>query len=57
MAARQNAIVREVSYTGWNEAQVGEREVRRPFRVILKYALSITGPLLDNTNACIREDH
>jgi len=53
-----DAIVREVSYTGWNETQAGDRTVRKEIRVILKkYALPLTGPLFDNTYANIREDY
>jgi type I restriction enzyme R subunit len=53
-----DAIVREVSYTGWNETQAGDRTVRKEIRVILKkYALPLTGPLFDNTYAYIRENY
>ena len=53
-----DAIVKQVSYTGWNETQAGDRTVRKEVRVILKkYRLPLTGPLFDNTYAYIRENY
>ena len=53
-----DAIVKQVSYTGWNETQAGDRTVRKEVRVILKrYALPLTGPLFDHTYAYIRENY
>jgi type I restriction enzyme R subunit len=53
-----DAIVREVSYTGWNDTQAGDRAVRKEIRVVLKrYALPLTGPLFDHTYAYVRENY
>ncbi len=51
-------IVKQVSYTGWNESQPGDKIVRIEIRTVLKkYALPITGPLFDNAYAYIRENY
>lgn len=53
-----DAIVKQVSYTGWNETQSGDRAVRKEVRVILKkFALPLTGPLFDHIYAYIRENY
>ena len=53
-----DAIVRQVSYSGWNSSQPGDKAVRTEIRRILKrYALPLTGPLFNNTYAYIRENY
>lgn len=53
-----DAIVKQVSFTGWNETQEGDRTVRKELRSVLKkYALPLTGNLFDNAYAYIRENY
>ena len=53
-----DTIVKQVSFTGWNETQEGDRTVRKELRDILKkYALPLTGNLFDNAYAYIRENY
>jgi type I restriction enzyme R subunit len=53
-----DAIVKQVSYAGWNDSQPGDKAVRTEIRRVLKrYALPLTGPLFDNAYAYIRENY
>jgi type I restriction enzyme R subunit len=53
-----DAIARQVTYSGWNESQPGDKAARREIRLVLqKYALPLTGPLFDNAYAYIRENY
>ena len=53
-----DTIARQVTYSGWNESQPGDKEARKQIRLVLqKYALPVTGPLFDNTYAYIRENY
>lgn len=53
-----DAIAKEVTYSGWNESQPGDKEARKQIRLVLqKYALPVTGPLFDNAYAYIRENY
>ena len=53
-----DTIVRQAAFTGWNESQPGDREVRKELHGVLKkYALPITGRLFDNAYAYIRENY
>ena len=53
-----DAIVKQVSYSGWNDSQPGDKAVRTEIRKILKrYALPLTGPLFDHCYAYIRENY
>ena len=49
-----DTIVKQVSYTGWNETQEGDRTVRIELRKVMqKYGLPLTGQLFDNAYAYI----
>ena len=53
-----DSIAKQVSYSGWNESQPGDRAARLEIRAVLKkYALPVTGPLFDNAYAYIRENY
>lgn len=53
-----DTIARQVTYSGWNESQPGDKEARKQIRLVLqKYALPVTGPLFDNAYAYIRENY
>jgi len=53
-----DAIAWQVTYSGWNDSQPGDKAVRKEIRVVLKrYALPLTGPLFDNAYAYIRENY
>jgi type I restriction enzyme, R subunit len=53
-----DVIAREVTYSGWNESQPGDKEARKQIRLVLqKFALPVTGPLFDNAYAYIRENY
>ena len=53
-----DAIARQVTYSGWNDSQPGDKAARREIRLVLqKYALPLTGPLFDNAYAYIRENY
>ena len=53
-----DTIARQVTYTGWNDSQPGDKEARRQIRLVLqKYSLPPTGPLFDQTYAYIRENY
>lgn len=53
-----DTIVKQAAFTGWNESQPGDREVRKELRGVLKkYALPVTGPLFDHAYAYIRENY
>jgi hypothetical protein len=44
VAARIDAIVAEVAFTGWRESIAGDRAVRKELRGVLKqFALPVTG--------------
>lgn len=51
-------VVRQVRFTGWNETQAGDRQVRKELRKILKdKGLPETGELFDRAYAYIRENY
>ena len=51
-------IVRQASFTGWQESQPGDREVRNQLRLVLKSkGLPVTGELFDRAYAYIRENY
>ena len=53
-----DAIAKQVTYSGWNDSQPGDRAARLEIRSVLKkYALPVTGPLFDNAYAYIRENY
>lgn len=53
-----DTIVRQVSFSGWNETQAGDRTVRKEVRLVLKkYGLPTTGELFDRAYAYIRENY
>ena len=53
-----DAIAKQVTYSGWNESQPGDKAARREIRLVLqKYQLPVTGPLFDNAYAYIRENY
>lgn len=53
-----DTIARQVTYSGWNDSQPGDKEARKQIRLVLqKYALPVTGPLFDNAYAYIRENY
>jgi type I restriction enzyme R subunit len=53
-----DAIAKQVTYSGWNDSQPGDKEARKQIRLVLqKYALPVTGPLFDNAYAYIRENY
>lgn len=53
-----DTIAKQVTYSGWNESQPGDKAARREIRLVLqKYALPVTGPLFDNAYAYIRENY
>ena len=53
-----DVIARQVTYSGWNESQPGDKEARKQIRLVLqKFALPVTGPLFDNSYAYIRENY
>ena len=53
-----DAIAKQVTYSGWNDSQPGDRAARLEIRAVLKkYALPVTGPLFDNAYAYIRENY
>ena len=53
-----DAVAKQVTYSGWNESQPGDKEARKQIRLVLqKYALPVTGPLFDNAYAYIRENY
>lgn len=53
-----DAIARQVTYSGWNESQPGDKAARKEVRrVLAKYGLPVTGPLFDNAYAYIRENY
>ena len=53
-----DTIARQVTYSGWNESQPGDKEARKQIRLVLqKYSLPVTGELFDRTYAYIRENY
>jgi type I restriction enzyme R subunit len=53
-----DTIAKQVTYSGWNESQPGDKEARKQIRLVLqKYALPPAGPLFDNAYAYIRENY
>lgn len=53
-----DTIVRQVSFSGWNETQAGDRTVRREVRLVLKkHGLPTTGDLFNRAYAYIRENY
>jgi type I restriction enzyme, R subunit len=53
-----DAIVRQVSFTGWQTSQPGDRQVRVELRKVLtKHGLPNTGELFDRAYAYIRENY
>jgi type I restriction enzyme R subunit len=53
-----DTIAKQVTYSGWNESQPGDKAARREIRLVLqKYQLPVTGPLFDNAYAYIRENY
>jgi len=53
-----DTIAKQVTYTGWNDSQPGDKAARREIRLVLqKYGLPVTGPLFDNAYAYIRENY
>lgn len=53
-----DTIVRQVSFSGWNETQAGDRTVRKEVRLVLKkHGLPTTGELFDRAYAYIRENY
>lgn len=58
IVANIDEVVRQVRFTGWNETQSGDRQVRRELRKILKdKGLPETGELFDRAYAYIRENY
>ena len=53
-----DTIAKQVTYSGWNDSQPGDKEARKQIRLVLqRYALPVTGPLFDNAYAYIRENY
>lgn len=53
-----DTIAKQVTYSGWNESQPGDKEARKQIRLVLqKYALPPAGPLFANAYAYIRENY
>jgi type I restriction enzyme R subunit len=53
-----DTIAKQVTYSGWNASQPGDKAARREIRLVLqKYQLPVTGPLFDNAYAYIRENY
>lgn len=53
-----DSIARQVTYSGWNDSQPGDKAARREIRLVLnKYGLPPTGPLFDNAYAYISENY
>ena len=53
-----DTIAKQVTYSGWNDSQPGDRAARREIRLVLKkYSLPETGALFDNAYAYIRENY
>jgi type I restriction enzyme, R subunit len=58
VAARIDAIVTEVAFTGWRESTPGDRAVKRELRGVLKqFALPVTGELFDRAYLYVRENY
>lgn len=53
-----DSIARQVTYSGWNDSQPGDKAARKEIRLVLnKYGLPPTGPLFDNAYAYISENY
>jgi type I restriction enzyme R subunit len=58
VAARIDAIVSEVAYTGWRASSPGDRAVKRELRGVLKqFSLPVTGELFDRAYLYVRENY
>ena len=58
VAARIDAIVTDVAFTGWRESTPGDRAVKKELRSVLKqFALPVTGELFDRAYLDVRENY
>jgi type I restriction enzyme R subunit len=58
VAARIDAIVSEVAFTGWRESTPGDREVKKQLRAVLKqFGLPVAGELFDRAYVYVRENY
>lgn len=58
VAARIDAIVSEVAFTGWRESTPGDREVTKQLRATLRqFGLPVTGELFNKAYAYVRENY
>lgn len=58
VAARIDAIVGEVAFTGWRDSTPGDQAVKKQLRLALKqFHLPVTGELFDRAYAYVRENY
>ena len=58
VAARIDAIVTDVAFTGWRESTPGDRAVKKELRSVMKqFALPVTGELFDRAYLYVRENY
>jgi type I restriction enzyme R subunit len=58
VAARIDAIVTDVAFTGWRESTPGDRAVKKQLRSVLKqFGLPVAGELFDRAYGYVRENY